>query len=121
MLRSNRVRPPVCRTGWLLLAAAVALTLDMLGSVMLRRGSVAAALIAALMILPGPPRARKEVDPDLARAANEFALGYVLTGDPELDEISRSGLTGLSATLTARTTVEPTPPVAVDLKQISAC
>ncbi|MFD1795956.1 DUF4159 domain-containing protein [Paracoccus aurantiacus] len=59
---------------------------------------------------------RAEVDPDLARAASEFAMGYVLTGNAELDELSRAGLTGLSLTLYSRTTVEPTPPVAIDLE-----
>ena len=43
-------------------------------------------------------------------------MGYVLTGDAELDEISRAGLDGLSQTLIARTTGEPTPPVAIDLE-----
>ncbi|WBU54281.1 DUF4159 domain-containing protein [Paracoccus sp. SCSIO 75233] len=100
--------------GWLLLAAAAMLISDLMGSVVLRRGSLAAALIAALL-LPVDGRAQ-EVDPELARAASQFAMGYVLTGDAELDEISRAGLTGLSATLTGRTTVEPSAPVVIDLE-----
>ena len=103
--------------GWLLLAAAAALLADLLGSLALRRGQLAAALIAGLLLgLPGTAPRAQEIDPELARAASEFAMGYVLTGDAELDEISRAGLDGLSQTLIARTTVEPTPPVAIDLE-----
>ena len=109
--------PGIPLMGWLLLAAAAALLADLLGSLALRRGPLAAALIAALAFsLPAPPPRAQEIDPELARAASEFAMGYVLTGDAELDEISRAGLDGLSQTLIARTTVEPTPPVAVDLE-----
>lgn len=108
--------------GWLLLAAALALILDMFGSIVLRRGSLAATLLAALLLVPALPEAplaqeaSQDIDPDLARAASEFAMGYVLTSDDELDETSRAGLTGLSQVLAARTTVEPTPPVGVDLE-----
>ncbi|MDO5642791.1 MAG: DUF4159 domain-containing protein, partial [Paracoccus sp. (in: a-proteobacteria)] len=68
------------------------------------------------LTLPAPPSQAQEIAPDLARAASEFAMGYVLTGDETLDEVSRQGLTGLSEVLTARTTVEPTPPVGIDLE-----
>ncbi|NHF72303.1 DUF4159 domain-containing protein [Paracoccus xiamenensis] len=110
-------QPGIPLAGWLLLAAATALLADLLGSAALRRGRLAAVLIAALALTlpPETPRAQ-EIDPELARAASEFAMGYVLTGDAELDEISRAGLEGLSLTLMARTTVEPTPPVAIDLE-----
>ena len=102
--------------GWLLLAAALALILDMFGSIVLRRGSPAAVLIAGLLLaMPHAPQAQ-EIDPELARAASEFAMGYVVTGDAELDETSLAGLTGLSQILAARTTVEPTAPVAIDLE-----
>lgn len=104
--------------GWLLLAAALALIFDMFGSIVLRRGSLAAALLAGLLLVPALPDAPRaqEIDPELVRAASEFAMGYVVTGDDELDETSRAGLTGLSQILAARTTVEPTQPVAIDLE-----
>ena len=107
--------------GWLLLAAATALILDLFGSVILRRGSLAVALIAGLLVvpaLPGNPKAQaQEIDPELVRAASEFAMGYVVTGDETLDDLSRAGLIGLSQILTERTTVEPTEPVAIDLER----
>lgn len=54
-------------------------------------------------------------DAKLTEAANRFAIGYVLTGDPALDEMSEAGLKGLSVQLAARTSVVPGPPVAIDL------
>ncbi|WP_353620388.1 DUF4159 domain-containing protein [Paracoccus aerodenitrificans] len=107
--------PGLPLAGWLLAAAAFALICDTFGSIFLRRGSFAAILLAMVLAQPNPSDAQ-EIDADFARAASEFAMAYVLTGDDELDEISRTGLTGLSLTLTSRTTVEPTEPVAVDLE-----
>ncbi|MFV0292534.1 MAG: DUF4159 domain-containing protein [Paracoccus sp. (in: a-proteobacteria)] len=103
--------------GWLFLAAALFLVFDLVGSLALRRGGVAGALlvIMLIMMLPEQPKAQ-DLNPDLARGASEFAMGYVLTGDEELDGISRAGLTGLSQTLTARTTVEPTRPIGIDIE-----
>ncbi|NEU35418.1 DUF4159 domain-containing protein, partial [bacterium LRH843] len=51
--------------------------------------------------------------PDLVRAqdelsaASEITFAHVLTGDPRLDQMARSGLFGLSDTLFFRTSVEP--------------
>ncbi|SDX16345.1 DUF4159 domain-containing protein [Paracoccus sanguinis] len=66
---------------------------------------------------PGPSAALTPADPDprLAEAAGTGALAYVVTGDPRVDTASEAGLTGLSQALTERTTVEPGPPVGVDL------
>lgn len=60
-----------------------------------------------------PPAPRPEPDPRLVAAADQIALGYVITGDAEVDRASDAGLSGLSQALFARTTVEPGPPVAV--------
>lgn len=66
---------------------------------------------------PGPAAALTPADPDprLAEAAGTGALAYVVTGDPRVDAASEAGLNGLSQGLTERTTVEPGPPVGVDL------
>ena len=80
-------------------------------------------LLAGLLLAPAvargqapPPDApRPDPDPRLIAAAEQVALGHVLTGDPETDRIAAAGLAGLGAGLAARTTVEPGPPVAVDL------
>lgn len=51
------------------------------------------------------------------RATLEIRLAYILTGDPEVDEISRNGLEGLSEILRARTSVEPADPAGIDLER----
>ena len=108
--------------GWLLLLATAALLLDLLGTVLLRGGArnramTAATILFGLMLLTAPHGANADdPDPQLIRAAREFALGYVVTGIEDLDATSLAGLAGLSQTLTARTTVEPTPPVGVDVE-----
>ncbi len=49
--------------------------------------------------------------------AGGMVLGHVLTGDARLDRMAGEGLAGLSMVLTQRTSVEPGPPMAVDLEQ----
>lgn len=104
--------------GLLLALAALILALDAVGSAMIARGGrVAAALLVALLIQPSPPAMAQDVNPELARAANEVALAYVVTGDERVDEASYEGLRGLSMLLAQRTSVEPGDPVAIDLDQ----
>ncbi len=42
-------------------------------------------------------------------------LAYVVTGEADVDHISERGLDGLTRFLTYRTTLEPAPPVGLDL------
>ena len=42
-------------------------------------------------------------------------LGYVITGDKEVDRISKFGLSGLSKVIAARTAIEPAEPIAIDI------
>ncbi len=77
---------------------------------------VRALMLVCMMVAAAvPARAQDAPDPRLVRAAENGALAYVLTGDPEVDETSRQGLTGLSLALALRTTVEPGEPVGIDL------
>ena len=50
-------------------------------------------------------------------AALKFRLGYVLTGNKQLDTISRAGLRGVSRILFQRTALEPADPLGVDIEQ----
>lgn len=50
------------------------------------------------------------------QATGKVTIGYVLTGDDRIDDISKVGLTGLSRVLTWRTAVNPGDPMAVDIK-----
>jgi len=60
------------------------------------------------------------LSPSDAMALNATArvtFGYVLTGDPGTDEVSRAGLSGLVRVLAARTAVEAADPVGVNVNQ----
>lgn len=79
-------------------------------------------LLVAVTALSAPPlshaqtsTAASDPDPRLIRAADEVALGYVVTGDPEIDASSKAGLAALSEALAQRSTVRPGAPIDVDL------
>ncbi|MFD2174691.1 DUF4159 domain-containing protein [Rhodobacter lacus] len=107
--------------GPLLAAALVALLLDLLATLALSgrlRGARALALVA-LTLAAAPMDLRAEESPmDPARAvtaAENVVLAYMPSGDAQIDATSRAGLDGLTRVLTRRTTVEPSPPMAIDL------
>jgi hypothetical protein len=86
----------------------------------------ATGLVAALVILGSVPSAGMAqtdtgdgltLEDELALlATSEVTLAYVVTGDPELDRTSQAGMQGLTNTLWARTSVEPAPPIGVNLE-----
>lgn len=110
--------------GWLLAAALVLLSLDVLATLhvsgLLRKGAgVAAMVLAGLLAAPqvdaqdGP----SFDEADALKATEETVLAYVLTGDASVDRLSAAGLTGLGLVLYARTSVEPVEPVGIDLER----
>lgn len=103
---------------WLLLAALALLAADILATLWiggrLQPKGATVALVLALALTPLETQAQSEED--LLRAANNTVLAYVLTGNSNLDELSRTGLTGLSAELFRRTSIEPIAPVGVDIE-----
>ncbi|MBK0400369.1 DUF4159 domain-containing protein [Limibaculum sp. M0105] len=92
------------------------------------RQSVAAVLaVVALGISPGLPGSgharaegvaseapRPQPGPNDVSVAAETTLGYVLTGDARLDQLSERAMVGLGDELMRRTAVEPGPPRGVD-------
>ena len=50
-------------------------------------------------------------------SALDTKLAYIITGDAEVDEMSRAGLFGLSTWVYARTAYEPVQPVGIDLER----
>ncbi|MEM7525508.1 MAG: DUF4159 domain-containing protein, partial [Pseudomonadota bacterium] len=114
----GRVERPLAK--WLLIIAVALLAVDLLAALWLsgrrlRLNPGAAAL--ALAVLAAPAADAQEVDLERAlAAANDTVLAYVVTGDRQLDEVSRAGLSGLSGYLRSRTAVEPVEPVAVNLE-----
>src|SRR5258708_10857941 len=61
---------------------------------------------------PGPPPLSEE---QALKGSLDIRLAYILTGDKEVDDISKAGLEGLSEVLRSRTPVEPADPVDLDL------
>ncbi len=115
---------------WLLFAAALIFLADMiailalgLGLRLTRRMRPAAAAIAFLVLAvaaAGHAQAQTAAgdnDKFSMDAAQQTRLAYVITGDPEVDQISQYGLTGLTKLLRARTAVEPADPIGVDVER----
>ena len=107
--------------------ASLLLLIDVLAALWLAgrlRGLMRGAAMVAVVVLAGLPRgaAAQETGPkpgdDFAlEATTSVVLGYVLTGDPQIDEVSRAGLLGLSDKLWQRTSVEPMMPMGVDVEK----
>ncbi len=57
----------------------------------------------------------KPGDEQILQRLDNTHLAYVVTGEAEIDRISERGLEGLTDFLTYRTTLEPAPPVGLDL------
>jgi hypothetical protein len=113
-----------------LLAAALGLLLaDILAALAVsgRLARAAAAVLALALVLPqdaaaqpAPVAEEPPKDPAAEALAIEATtgvhLGYVITGDAEVDRIAEAGLLGLSQRLFERTTVEPEMPIGVNLE-----
>jgi hypothetical protein len=131
---------------WCLLAAAILLLLDLLLSLWLRGlmpravriGKAApVALLLGLAVFvtapdthaqvqpaqrvaapapdkPGPPPLTEE---QALKGSLDMRLAYIVTGDKEVDDLSKAGLEGLSEILRNRTSVEPGDPVGLDLEK----
>jgi hypothetical protein len=124
------LRRPVPLEPWLYLAALALFAADVFAMLILSTGfrlrgarPAAAALLLGLLLLPLPggpvhaqaPAATASSDEFALKASLKTRLAYVLTGDPQIDQASEQGLSGLSRVLTARTALEPAEPMGVDI------
>ncbi|MBU2865948.1 DUF4159 domain-containing protein [Pacificibacter marinus] len=108
----------------LLMAALMALALDLIATLMLSgrvtfgRAIPAIGCLILTLGVAGPQSARAQDDADrfLRLASSELTLAYVITGDEAIDTVSQQGLLGLSKVLANRTSVEPSAPMGVDLE-----
>jgi len=133
---------PLDLRGPILLAALALLLLDALvvislsgglASLLPRRRATAALLAAGLLgalTLHDPAQAQpapqqQPAVPPLTAQQEDFAmkatlqthLAYVVTGDPSVDEVSKSGLQGLTLFLAQRTALEAGDPIGLDLSR----
>ncbi|MCL1627988.1 DUF4159 domain-containing protein [Roseibaca sp. V10] len=103
----------------LLIAGLGLLLIDILAALWLSgrlRGSAVAAVLLAFM-LPAESYAQDPDDRLALQATNALVLGHVLTGDGRVDDMAEAGLRGLSRILFARTSIEPAPPIGVDIER----
>jgi hypothetical protein len=105
---------------WLLAIAAALLFLDAILSLWMRgylsrlRLARVATPVLALLIVLSAHDARADDAFDL-KAATDTRLAYVITGLPDVDDMSKAGLTGLGMQLRQRTSYEPQDPMGVDI------
>jgi hypothetical protein len=74
--------------------------------------------VAPKAATPSPmpkPAPQNPIDDFALRATTQTRLAYVISGDKEIDAISRAGLEGLSLFLSQRTALEPGDPIGVDV------
>ena len=114
------LRPSLLAAVFVLLLVDTLAVMWLSGALVGRRPQIAALALAAVMIPAMPPDsnaqgALTEADRFALQAVNDTALAFVVTGDPVSDEISRSGLYGLSWILRQRTSFEPPDPIGVNL------
>ncbi len=113
------LRGPVLMAALLLLALDAIVVFFLAGGIaqLLRRRAPAATAVLVLAIigaslLPSPARAQN--DDAALRATLETRFAYVMTGDAEVDRVSKAGLQGLTLFLAQRTALEAGEPVGVD-------
>ncbi len=80
------------------------------------RATAAAAIVVATLAL-AMPRAHAEdaANTDVPPGALETKLAYVVTGNADVDSISKAGLAGLTLFLAQRTALEPGDPIGLDI------
>jgi len=115
------LRPPLLAIAFLLFIADALASLWLAGSLPRRLGRVAAALALiglAFSFSPGSLRADPKPDQPLSQSDLQSVLNtrlaYVVSGDPEVDDESKNGLTSLSQVLAQRTALVPADPIGVD-------
>ena len=119
------LKPALLTLAMLLLLLDTLIVLFMGGALSRLRGQRAAtalalAGLAVLLALPLRPAEASDVQPgdeQLLQVLDKTHLAYVVTGEGEVDRLSERGLAGLTEFLTYRTTLEPGPPVGLDISK----
>ncbi len=118
------LRAPTLLAAFALLAIDALVVFSLAGGVqrLLPRRRVAASLLivaglaAAATLVPAPPgRADPATDDFAMKSTLETRLAYVVTGDSEVDGISKAGLQGLTMFLAQRTALEAGEPIGLDI------
>ena len=113
-MSATPLQPPLLLLALLLLLADVFASLHLRGLAFDPKrvlGRFAAIGLAAVLLHPGHARADDAFD---MKAALDTHLAYVITGIPDVDDMSKQGLYGLGRYLQARTSYDPKDPMGVD-------
>ncbi|MBE7635535.1 DUF4159 domain-containing protein [Sneathiella sp. P13V-1] len=115
---------------YLISAIFLLLLVDLIGLLYLQGPSIARfgkkptealTLLIGLSILSffiGAPEAlAEETEERILAATLKTRLGYIVTGDPEVDRITRAGMNGISLLINKRTSVEIAEPMPVNLSE----
>ena len=117
--------PPDLR-GPIMLAALALVVLDALivfllaggfGQLLRTRAPATGALLVLVLataLLTAPPARAQQNDEQALKSTLETRLAYVITGDAEVDRISKAGLQGLTLFLAQRTALEGGDPIGLD-------
>src|SRR5438445_7950113 len=114
--------------GWLLSTSLAlflinAVIVALLGgglAALLRRRAAPAMIVLGLVLAgvlsfsPTPSRADSAADEFAMKAVSQTRLGYVVTGNADVDSIVKAGLSGLTLFLAQRTALEAGDPVGID-------
>jgi hypothetical protein len=122
-----RVSEPQDLRGPILVTALALVALDALivfllaggiGQIMRGRPRTTAAAIAAVLfaatLMPAPRASAQTSEEQALKSTLETRLSYVITGDAEVDRISKAGLQGLTLFLAQRTALEAGEPIGLD-------
>jgi hypothetical protein len=118
------LRPHILLAAFALLAIDALVVFSLAGGVqrLLPRRRVAASLIivaalaATATLVPATPGSADPAADDFAmKSTLETRLAYVVTGDSEVDNISKAGLQGLTMFLAQRTALEAGEPIGLDI------
>jgi hypothetical protein len=81
-----------------------------------RAATASVIVVFALALTLMHARAQEEIpNPNVPQSALETKLAYVVTGDTDVDTISKAGLAGLTLFLAQRTALEPGDPIGLDI------
>jgi hypothetical protein len=114
-ITTHALEAPLLALAILLLIADAIIALWLRGHLSIPRNLISRTgvfLLAGFLLFP--PHARADDAYDI-KAALDTRLAYVVTGVPDVDAMSKAGLTGLGAYLKARTSYEPEASIGVDL------
>jgi len=122
-----RISEPQDLRGPIMLAALALLLLDSMIVLFLgggmqrliprfsRAATAAVVILAALAFSLVHAQAQGRTNPDVPQSALETKLAYVVTGNFDVDAISKAGLAGLTLFLAQRTALEPGDPIGLDI------